>query len=648
MSRLHSYYPISRHILLVVILCASSRSLVANDQATASNPSAVAMFRNSTDHSGVYADSGSGVYGGVLWRKQTGGAVRSSPTVVGGVVLIGSTDGNLYALDADTGHEKWKFGADSDVTSSAAVAGGRVFFSSYKGTVYAVNFADGRLLWKAQFGPDAPRAYEHETGERGEHPATHDGDFFLSSAAVLGDTVVVGGGDGLVYAFSAKSGTPRWKFRTEGRVRSSPAISNGVVHVASYDGSLYAIDFNSGKQIWRYDTKGRSLNSADFGFDRKSILSSPAVSDGVVYVGSRDAHLYAVDAAKGTLKWIVDYEDENMTWAISSPAVRGQVVYMGTADGQFVHALRAADGQELWRFKMPSRVWSSPVVAGSELYVTNQSGGLYAVEVASGKESWDFQTKASVQSSPAVADGVVFFGSNDGGVYAIRADGAQPMQRAVYWDEETAKLLVRSDLGPDYKDFAVVRDFLHARGYEVLGSATVEDWLTKRISDRAPSVVVFPTHFLPPPTAVPDPAHGLFRQYLNSGGKVVWSGFPPMILNLIVDNGAMSDITIRRDDTSKLLGISFETALNGLMSNNRVTPAGRDWGLAEWWIGTWDLPLSSDITVLSLNDRGFAGAWVKNYGGAPGTGFVYFGTKNWDSEVLNRLAIAAEYRPRQK
>jgi hypothetical protein len=52
--------------------------------------------------------------------------------------------------------------------------------------------------------------------------------------------------------------------------------------------------------------------------------------------------------------------------------------------------------------------------------------------------------------------------------------------------------------------------------------------------------------------------------------------------------------------------------------------------------------------VLSLDERGFAGAWVKNYGGVPGTGFVYVGVKNWDSDVLSRLAMVAEYRPRQK
>jgi glucose dehydrogenase len=169
------------------------------------------------------------------------------------------------------------------------------------------------------------------------------------------------------------------------------AISQGVVYVGSYDGSVYAIAFASGKLLWRYDTKGRALNPEDFGFDRRSILSSPSVTDGVVYIGSRDAHLYAVDAAKGTLRWLRDYEKDNMTWANSSPAVRDGVVYTGTSYGGFVHALRTADGHELWRFKMPSRVWASPAIAGSNLYITNQSGDLYAVDAVTGKETWHVQ-----------------------------------------------------------------------------------------------------------------------------------------------------------------------------------------------------------------------------------------------------------------
>jgi len=602
------------------------------------------MFRNSLDHSGVYGDSGSGIYAGVLWRKQTGGPVRSSPTIAGGLVFIGSSDGNFYALETFTGHEKWRFRADSAIASSAAAADGRVFFSSYKGTFYAVNSDTGKQLWKAQFDPDAPLAYEQELGE---HPVTYSGDFLLSSPAILDNTAVVGGGDGLVYAFDVKSGRVRWKFRTGGRVRSSPAVSNGVVYVGSFDGSIYAIDLASGKQVWRYDTKGHSLKAGDFGFDRTSILSSPAVSDGVVYVGSRDSHLYAIDAAEGKLKWVYDYEKDGMTWTTSSPAVKNQVVYTGTADGHFIHALRAADGRQLWRFEMPERVWSSPAIAGSQLYITNQSGSLYAVDARSGRESWHFQTGASVQSSPAVVDGVVYFGGNDGAVYAIRVDGTQPMERAVYWDEATAKLWASTDYSVKVADEASFRDFFHARGYDIVGAASLGDWLARRIADHAPSVVVFATCTLPRDVGGSAPAHGLFRRYLDSGGKVVWVGFPPLLFNLIVDkNNKLTDLSIGWDDASNLLSVSWKGALHEEKTSNQVTPAGRDWGLADWWLGTWDMPLSPELTPLALDDRGFAGAWVRNFGSAPGTGFVYIGLGGWDSEMLGRLAIVAEYRPR--
>ena len=73
-----------------------------------------------------------------------------------------------------------------------------------------------------------------------------------------------------------------WKFRTESGVFSSPAVADGVVYFGSQDGHLYAVDIATGQERWRFRTE--SL-----------VFSSPAVADGVVYFGSRDGHLYAVE-----------------------------------------------------------------------------------------------------------------------------------------------------------------------------------------------------------------------------------------------------------------------------------------------------------------------------------------------------------------
>lgn len=47
--------------------------------------------------------------GDEVWQFQTGGQVRSSPTVADGTVLVGSGDDNVYALDAADGSQRWEF-----------------------------------------------------------------------------------------------------------------------------------------------------------------------------------------------------------------------------------------------------------------------------------------------------------------------------------------------------------------------------------------------------------------------------------------------------------------------------------------------------------------------------------------------------------
>lgn len=108
----------------------------------------------------------------------------------------------------------------------------------------------------------------------------------------------------------------RWRFATESKIGSSPAVVDGVVYVGSLDGRLYAIDAASGAERWRVATKD-------------GIYSSPAVVDGMVYVGSFDGNLYAVDAASGEERWRFATGDV----ITSSPAVAGGVVYVGSNDG---------------------------------------------------------------------------------------------------------------------------------------------------------------------------------------------------------------------------------------------------------------------------------------------------------------------------
>ena len=150
----------------------------------------------------------------------------------------------------------------------------------------------------------------------------------LSSPAVVDGTVYVGSADRIVYALNAANGSVRWQYKTRGAVNSSPAVSAGVVYVMSADGNLYALDATEGKLKWQFATAGERRFTAPgiHGASPRTelmpdpfdvFLSSPAVVAGTVYFGSGDHHVYALDAASGTLRW--KFETGDVVHA--SPAV---------------------------------------------------------------------------------------------------------------------------------------------------------------------------------------------------------------------------------------------------------------------------------------------------------------------------------------
>src|SRR5258707_5211538 len=129
------------------LLCVPFLCLSVSTVTLAKDPGA-AMFRGNPSHTGVYDAVGVPKLTGVKWKFHTNGLVISSPAVANGTVYVGSTDGNLYAVDLRSGTQRWKFATKVRVTSSPAVDGGMVYFGSYDGNFYAVDEAGGQLRWK--------------------------------------------------------------------------------------------------------------------------------------------------------------------------------------------------------------------------------------------------------------------------------------------------------------------------------------------------------------------------------------------------------------------------------------------------------------------------------------------------------------------
>ena len=206
----------------------------------------------------------------------------------------------------------------------------------------------------------------------------------------------------------------QWAFDTGDTVISSPAVVDGIVYVGSWDNNIYALDARSGTERWAFETGD-------------SVFSSPAVVDGTVYIGSRDNTLYALNAADGTERWAywTGYEEYNVSGdpIDSPPVVVDDTVYVGCLDRN-VYAIDVSDGSRQWSFTTRNRVRPSPAVVDGTVYVGSDGGNVYSLDADDGTERWAFETGDWVETSPTVVDGTVYVGSRDRTVYALdAADG---------------------------------------------------------------------------------------------------------------------------------------------------------------------------------------------------------------------------------
>ena len=410
------------------------------------------MFRGNLQHTGEYDGAGVPSFTRIKWKFATQGQVISSPAIADGTAYVGSTDGNLYAVDLETGAQRWKFSTHVRITSSPALDNGVIFFESYDANFYALNAANGQLKWKFATAGERRFAGKHLHGSQPEAESMPDPfDFYLSSPAVWNGMVYFGSGDGNVYALDVNTGTARWKFATGNVVHASPAIADGTVFIGSWDSYFYALDAATGAQKWRFKT-GEDTKI----YNQVGIQSSAAVADGTVYFGCRDSNFYALDAASGKQKWVFNNKG---SWVIGSPAVHAGKVYFSTSDSGMFYSVDAKSGAQISSAKYIWPMFSSPAISGNTLYIGSHEGKFKAIDLNTMNVAWTFQTDGSRQngpaltkddgspkyealfaedfyddmvagvkkmmsvgailSSPAVVNNVVYFGSTDGNLYAL-------------------------------------------------------------------------------------------------------------------------------------------------------------------------------------------------------------------------------------
>ncbi len=352
-------------------------------------------YRGGVARTGSFAASGLPTLSGVAWTLKTGGPVRSSPVVADGVLVVGSDDGNVYAVDPVTGAERWRFATGGAVQASATIADGRVHIGSKSGFQYALDVRDGRELW------------------RWSNDAANPKQFPITNSTALAYGVLFVGVNGWsprsnMVGLDPATGAEVWRCRAakpnDGPM--APSVLGGLLVFPGNDNVLWGIDLATTDVRWR-------------GHGHHCHASVAVGTDGLYYDAGDTC--FRMDPADGK---ITGRSRQAPGGALNffphaSPAVQDGVAVFAKQDG-VLRAFRGDLYAPLWETQLGSQPNSSPAIAGGLVYIGTDDGQVHAVDLATGAIRWQHRMGGAVQSSPLPGDGCVWVGSDDGTVVRLR------------------------------------------------------------------------------------------------------------------------------------------------------------------------------------------------------------------------------------
>lgn len=287
------------------------------------------------------------------WRYKTGAAVYSTPDISNGKVVIGSTDKNIYCLDVKTGKLEWKVTTGAPVVAAATIEGGIVYIGGSDGTFRALDLRTGKKRWE----------YHGVSG------------FVETKPLLYGGNVIFGAWDTRLYSLNKNNGTLNWKWSNgnAGTLLSPAAVwpvaSDGKIFIAAPDRYMTAVDAASGQTLWRTN-RYQVRETVGISGDGKRVFAR-CMNDTVV--------AFSTSAPTPEMVWVTDckygYDIDP-----SMPIEKEGVVFFGTKNG-LVYALDGVSGNILWRHRVGVTIVHTPVPLGkNRVLITDQDGRIVVVE----------------------------------------------------------------------------------------------------------------------------------------------------------------------------------------------------------------------------------------------------------------------------
>ena len=294
--------------------------------------------------------------GKTLWEVDLEVSLSGGVGVYEDALLLGSSEGLVMKLDANTGQQIWSTLVTGEILSPPQANGKVVVVQTYNGKLQGLDFATGELLWT--YSSNIPVLTVRGT----------------SVPIMNNDRVYAGFANGRVLAFDTQTGSVVWEVRVaipQGRseierivdVDGTMDFSGDDLYAVSYQGSVVAINVGTGRKIWQQ--KANSFSGVSVGF-------------GNVYAADEDGTLNAFMRNGEGVRWTqpaLGYRQ------LSRPTPVSSYVAVGDLEG-YLHVLSQVDGDLVGRVRVDSDgIRADMLSADGTLYVYGNGGDLVAYEI---------------------------------------------------------------------------------------------------------------------------------------------------------------------------------------------------------------------------------------------------------------------------
>ena len=294
-----------------------------------------------------------------LWSNGLSAKIAGGISVAYETVFFGTENGEVVALDANTGEQKWIKIVKGEVLAAPAIDAGVVLVNTGSGFIFALNADDGEEIWSSE--SDVP-------------PLSLRG---VSSPAAVNGGAIIGTATGKLIVNILETGQTAWEQVISSAtgvtelerivdIDSEPLVAGGNVYVISYDGTLASVELRTGRVIWKREYKS---------FRRLSLSGS------TLFLVDVNSNVFALDSRNGVELWSQGALSQRLLTGVTplgnylvAGDKFGSLHWFDQADGKIVALLEVGGDEE------DDGIYQSPVVNANILYTQNRNGKLVAVK----------------------------------------------------------------------------------------------------------------------------------------------------------------------------------------------------------------------------------------------------------------------------